>query len=262
MHHLRPHRPTPALVVSIVALVMALGGAAYATIPDARGIVHGCYKRSSGGVFAPPRGSLRVIDTAKGQGCRKNETALNWNQTGQRGPQGPQGPKGDTGATGPQGPKGDTGATGAQGPKGDTGAQGPKGDTGAQGPAGPAGAQGPAGPAGAQGPAGPQGTPGPKGDPGPGVAGLGSKTGGAAAGDGAQCTLGEVILSASPSVTNGIPADGRLLAIAANTALFSLLGTTYGGNGETTFALPDLRSVTPNNMTYSICDRGVFPARR
>jgi microcystin-dependent protein len=35
--------------------------------------------------------------------------------------------------------------------------------------------------------------------------------------------------------------DGRILSIAQNTALFSLLGTTYGGNGQTTFALPDLR---------------------
>jgi len=34
---------------------------------------------------------------------------------------------------------------------------------------------------------------------------------------------------------------GQLLAIAQNDALFSLLGTTYGGDGETTFALPDLR---------------------
>jgi microcystin-dependent protein len=35
--------------------------------------------------------------------------------------------------------------------------------------------------------------------------------------------------------------DGQLLAISSNTALFSLLGTTYGGDGRTTFALPDLR---------------------
>ncbi|MDN9008517.1 phage tail protein [Brevibacillus laterosporus] len=35
--------------------------------------------------------------------------------------------------------------------------------------------------------------------------------------------------------------DGQLLAINQNQALFSLLGTTYGGNGITTFALPDLR---------------------
>jgi microcystin-dependent protein len=35
--------------------------------------------------------------------------------------------------------------------------------------------------------------------------------------------------------------NGQLLSIAQNTALFALLGTTYGGNGTTTFALPDLR---------------------
>ena len=35
--------------------------------------------------------------------------------------------------------------------------------------------------------------------------------------------------------------DGSLLSIAQNSALFSLIGTTYGGDGQTTFALPDLR---------------------
>src|SRR6266480_4308295 len=39
--------------------------------------------------------------------------------------------------------------------------------------------------------------------------------------------------------------NGQLLSISQNTALFSLLGTTYGGNGQTTFALPDLRSRVP-----------------
>ena len=39
--------------------------------------------------------------------------------------------------------------------------------------------------------------------------------------------------------------DGQLLAIASYTALFSLLGTTYGGDGRTTFALPDLRGRAP-----------------
>jgi microcystin-dependent protein len=42
--------------------------------------------------------------------------------------------------------------------------------------------------------------------------------------------------------------NGQILAIAQNTALFSLLGTTYGGNGQTTFALPDLRSRVPTHM--------------
>ncbi len=39
--------------------------------------------------------------------------------------------------------------------------------------------------------------------------------------------------------------DGQIIGIAQNTALFSLLGTTYGGNGQTTFALPDLRGRSP-----------------
>lgn len=39
--------------------------------------------------------------------------------------------------------------------------------------------------------------------------------------------------------------NGQLLSISQNTALFSILGTTYGGNGQTTFALPDLRSRAP-----------------
>ncbi len=40
-------------------------------------------------------------------------------------------------------------------------------------------------------------------------------------------------------------ANGQLLPIAQNQALFSLLGTTYGGNGQTTFALPNLQTRTP-----------------
>lgn len=39
--------------------------------------------------------------------------------------------------------------------------------------------------------------------------------------------------------------DGQLLSISQNTALFSILGTTYGGDGRTTFGLPDLRSRVP-----------------
>ena len=39
--------------------------------------------------------------------------------------------------------------------------------------------------------------------------------------------------------------DGRLLAISENDTLFNLIGTTYGGDGESTFALPDLRGRVP-----------------
>src|SRR5471032_757110 len=39
--------------------------------------------------------------------------------------------------------------------------------------------------------------------------------------------------------------DGQILPISQNTALFSLLGTTYGGDGRSTFALPNLNGLTP-----------------
>jgi hypothetical protein len=89
---------------------------------------------------------------------------------------------------------------------------------------------------------------------------FGTNTSLAAMGTGGQCTLGQVWLVAG-SVAGGVPAAGQLLPISQNTALFSLLGTTYGGNGTTTFALPDLRGAAPNGLTYVICISGIFPAR-
>ena len=90
---------------------------------------------------------------------------------------------------------------------------------------------------------------------------LGSNTNRAKAGSGgADCSLGEVILTAGKTAGAGsVPADGQLLSIASNTALFSLLGTEYGGNGTSTFALPNLRNAAPNGLTYSICTEGIFP---
>ena len=46
--------------------------------------------------------------------------------------------------------------------------------------------------------------------------------------------------------------SGQLLAISQNDALFSLIGTTYGGDGQTTFGLPDLRSRIPIGMQGNI----------
>ena len=54
--------------------------------------------------------------------------------------------------------------------------------------------------------------------------------------------LGEIRMVSSNFAPKGWAlCDGQLLQIAQNQALFSLLGTTYGGDGRTTFALPDLR---------------------
>src|SRR4051794_1772017 len=82
----------------LLALTCAVGvfgivSVVQAAIPDSNGVIHGCILQN---------GNLRVIDSAT-SACKRNETSLDWNQTGLRGP---------AGATGPTGPKGDTGSPG------------------------------------------------------------------------------------------------------------------------------------------------------
>ncbi|MGI8771111.1 MAG: tail fiber protein [Acidobacteriaceae bacterium] len=205
-------------------------------------------------------------------------------QTGPAGPQGPQGPQGLPGLQGPPGAPGAPGLPGATGPAGPAGATGPIGPAGAAGPIGPigptgnTGPDGPAGPAGPQGQVGPTGAQGQKGDAGAldptqlqelntdtAVIGHYGADAYASVGTGVGCStsdyVGQVILTPYLNFTIGIPADGRLVPIQQYTALFSLIGTIYGGDGRTTFAVPDLRAITPAHMIYSICQTGVFPTR-
>lgn len=107
MRHIRLSRPSPALALSTLALVAALGGGAWAAIPGPEGIIHGCYNRHNGAV--------RVIDTATRQRCRRRESELDWDEVG---PPGPRGGAGKTGKTGPTGKTGLTGKTGAPGSPG------------------------------------------------------------------------------------------------------------------------------------------------
>ena len=66
---------------------------------------------------------------------------------------------------------------------------------------------------------------------------------------GAQPFLGDICAFAFNFCPQGwAEADGQLLPISQNTALFSLLGTFYGGDGKSTFALPDLRGRVPVGM--------------
>jgi hypothetical protein len=109
------------LATALLAALAVAGGAAYATIPDDGGVIHGCYHGQTG--------VLRVIDNAAGN-CLPTESAISWSQTGPQGPAGPQGPEGQTG------PQGTTGPAGPEGPEGPQGLQGPIG------PAGPPGAVG------------------------------------------------------------------------------------------------------------------------
>lgn len=80
-----------------------------------------------------------------------------------------------------------------------------------------------------------------------------------------------------------LPCDGRLMNINDNSSLYSLLGTQYGGNGQDTFALPDLRGkvavgvkkrvgehygiaaeggdTQAVELNYCICVKGYYPSR-
>lgn len=141
------------------------------------------------------------------------------------------------------------GAQGIQGPQGPPGSPGASGQPGTPGAPGQPGAPGPQG---LQGPPGPAGT--------TGIFGTTTIGFNASGSGGAECTLGQVILSTSSVYPNNwLPADGRLLPIQNFTAVFSLMGTNYGGNGTTNFALPDLRKAAPNNTQYLVCVEGVFP---
>ena len=61
-----------------------------------------------------------------------------------------------------------------------------------------------------------------------------------------QPFVGEIRLFAGNFPPNGwMFCDGALLSIAQNDVLFDLIGTTYGGDGQTTYALPDLRGRVP-----------------
>lgn len=64
----------------------------------------------------------------------------------------------------------------------------------------------------------------------------------------AQPYLGQIIMFAGNFAPNGWAlCNGQLLSIAQNSALFSILGTTYGGDGITTFALPNLQGRVPEH---------------
>ena len=55
------------------------------------------------------------------------------------------------------------------------------------------------------------------------------------------------------SVAEDMIANGQVLQISTNPALFALLGSKFGGDGTTTFALPNPQASAPNGLTYWVC---------
>lgn len=82
---------------------------------------------------------------------------------------------------------------------------------------------------------------------------------------GGDVFIGEIGTFATNFCPRGYAAmNGQLLPIAQNIALFSLLGTTYGGNGQTTFALPAAKPIFAMSgapLLQCIAIQGIFPSR-
>ena len=221
-----------ATAVSYLALFLALAGGAYAIHSSAPATIRACYSSRTG--------SLRVL---RGAHCGPGELFLAWNK------QGISGPAGAPGAQGPQGLQGPTGTVDTSNfyskAQSDArylplaGIAANSSELGGQAPSAFAASS---------------------------LFGSPTSVTGGASGD-PYCVLGEVKLTATAGAslpTNWALAQGQLVSIVSNTPLFSLLGTTYGGNGTTNFALPDLRGTepkggSPSGVNYAICVSGVFP---
>ena len=75
-----------------------------------------------------------------------------------------------------------------------------------------------------------------------------------------ESTMGQIIWFAFDFEVNCfMKCDGRSLPINVYTALFSLMGTKYGGDGVNSFNIPDLSTETGS---YQICTEGYYPSRR
>lgn len=75
--------------------------------------------------------------------------------------------------------------------------------------------------------------------------------------------LGQIALFPYTFAPRGwLACEGQMLPISQYAALFSLLGTTFGGNGQVNFALPDLRGKAPGEgIAYYIALEGIYPSK-
>ena len=76
-----------------------------------------------------------------------------------------------------------------------------------------------------------------------------------------EAFIGEIRYLAFAFAPQGwLPCDGALMQIQQNSALFSLLGVQYGGDGTTTFGLPTIATAQGQPKAF-ICVNGVYPSR-
>jgi hypothetical protein len=282
-----------ARAVALAALLMIVGGgAAQAQEEPPATTLHACYMPDTGTVY-------RILTQGTPPKCRSNKhVQFSWTDPGPAGTAGPAGADGPKGAPGPDGEAGAAGTAGvACWDLNGNGIADPAEDVNGDGFLTAADCTGPQGLPGAPGTDGAAGGPGLPGVNGafcadnlPTASILppwtlhaihGRRTTGtftvlhrtAAAAPAAERIaekyvgggdpfLGEMMLVPYGFVPQGWAyAQGQLLPVSGNALLFSLLGTTYGGNGTDNFALPDTRGQEPLCMRYIIAVQGNFPVR-
>ena len=197
-YSMRFTRKTAIVVASVGTVLVVGGGLAYATIPNADGVIHACYAKNGG--------ALRVSDTGT---CKSTELSLSWNTIGPAGLTW----RGEWAAGTAYQPRDAVyhqgssyialfANTGSTPPTSNWMLLSAAGEEGPAGPAGPSGAPGPIGPSGPAGPTGPQGVPGPAGS----VTGVHvvTQSGAASSADSkvenVMCPAGELALGGGPSL--------------------------------------------------------------
>jgi hypothetical protein len=279
---------------ALVALLMIGGaGAAQAQEAPPASTLHACYIPDTGTVY-------RIMTQGTPPRCRSaGHVEFSWTDPGPAGPAGPAGDAGPTGATGLDGEPGAAGAAGvACWDLNGNGIADPEEDVNGDGfltAADCTGPEGLPGPPGSDGPMGDRGLPGVNGAfcadnlptasilppwtlhaihgrrSGTATFAVLHSTAGATPSaeripekylGGGEPFLGEMMLVPYTFVPRGWAyAQGQLLQLNQHTALFALLGATYGGDGRDTFALPDTRGQEPLCMRYIIAVQGIFPPR-
>jgi microcystin-dependent protein len=72
--------------------------------------------------------------------------------------------------------------------------------------------------------------------------------------------IGQILLISMNFAPSGwLPCNGQLLSVTDYEALFMLIGNKFGGDGQKTFALPNLQSVAPGGCMYVIAVQGLLP---
>lgn len=219
MNRIARRKPSPAVVVSSLALFVALGGTSYAAIALPNNSVGSAQIKPRAVKGSDIRASAITSTKVKAGSLLRTDFKTGELPAGAAGPEGTPGLKGDAGAAGAAGTKGADGTAGVSGAPGEIGADGTagvKGDTGAIGLTGADGAPGAKGEQGDTGATGVRGEPGDRGPAGPSASATVRAS--VSFGPGALTTVGSTTIATG---AGRLTANGVVVAMPSYTAIFA-----------------------------------------